>query len=138
MFRRDMGLTQSSVVVFSQDFTRSENVRLLVATGSTLTWIPEETALRLGIRPVGIAQFQTADNRSLERPVADAPIECLGIRGTARIAFARPGDANVLGVTALEALGLAADPVRRGLRRVDRYLALRSHAYAVRGSVISP
>ena len=138
MVRHRMGLVHATVTVFSSDYARSENVRLLVDTGSTLTWIPEDLATRLGLRPTGIAEFRTADDRSVERPIADVPIECEGVRGVVRIAFARPGDAIVLGVTALETLAFEVDPVGRRLRRVDRYLALAGRAYTPRGSVITP
>jgi len=126
MSRPPMGMVYATVTVFSPDFSRSEKVSLLVDTGSTLTWIPEEIALRAGIQATGTAEFRTADDRTVERPIADGPIECEGVRGIVRLAFARPGDANVLGVTALDTLGFEVDPVRRVLRRVDRYLALAS------------
>jgi predicted aspartyl protease len=119
-----MGIVHVRVAVFSVDYGRSESVDLLVDTGSTLTWIPEDLALRLGLRPSSVGRFEMADGRVLERPIADAPVECEGVRGTVRITFARPGDANVLGITALETLGFEVDPVRRALKRVDRYLAL--------------
>ena len=38
--------------------------------------------------------------------------------------FAGPGDASVLGVTALERLGLEVNPSTGTLRKVDAYLAL--------------
>lgn len=120
-----MGLVHASVMVFSPDYQRSEEVRVLVDTGSTLTWLPEDLLTRMGLRPSGIAGFRTADDRTVERPIADVAIGCEGTRGVVRVAFARPGDANVLGVTALETLGFEVDPIARALRKVDRYLALR-------------
>src|SRR3990172_917367 len=107
MSRPPMGIVYATVTVFSPDFSRSEKVSLLVDTGSTLTWIPEEIALRAGIQATGTAEFRTADDRTVERPIADGPIECEGVRGIVR-------------------LGFEVDPVRRVLRRVDRYLALAS------------
>lgn len=138
MFRRGMGIVRANMTVVSADLQREETLEVLVDTGSTLTWIPEELAVRLSIEPTGRALFETADGRTLERPIGDALVECTNSRGFVGIVFARPGDTPVLGVTALERLGLEVDPVRRVLRKADRYLALRSARHTSRGSVICP
>ncbi len=138
MFRRTMGLVRAEVTVLSPDHSQRETLDLLVDTGSTWTWIPEDVAIRLSTEPIGRALFETADGRTLERPIGDALVECAGSRGVVGIAYGRPGDASVLGVTALERLGLEVDPVRRVLRKKDRYLVLRSAVQMSRGSVILP
>lgn len=46
-------------------------------------------------------------------------IEFAGERGYVGIVFAEPGDARVLGVTALERLGFEVDPGTQTLRRMD-------------------
>ncbi len=132
-----MGVIHAKLTVVGSNGEQTQTVEVLVDTGSTLTWIPEELAIRLSIEATGRALFETADGRTLERPVGDALVECEGSRGFVGIVFARAGDTPVLGVTALERLGLEVDPVRRVLRRTDRYLALRS-SQTSRGSVISP
>lgn len=136
--RDPMGLVHVRVTVYSPDASRSESVHVPVDTGSTLTWLPEDLLARIGLRPTGVARFRTADDRSVDRPIADVSIECEGIRGVVRIAFARPGDANVLGVTALETLGFEVDPVARSLRRVDRYLALGAPSHPWREAAQLP
>ncbi len=136
MFRRAMGVVRAKVTVYSADQEHQETLEVLVDTGSTLTWIPEDMALRLAIEPTGRALFETADGRTLERSIGDALVDCIGSRGIVGVAFARPGDRAVLGVTALERLGLEVDPVRRVLRKVDRYLVLGLGTQIARGSVI--
>lgn len=138
MFRRNMGVVRTPMRAFAPDGRRDETVELLVETGSTLTWIPEDVAVRLSIEPTGRALFETADGRILERPIGDALVDVQGSEGFVGVVFARPDDATVLGVTALERLGLEVDPVRRVLRRAGWYLALRALPQACRGSVISP
>ena len=138
MFRKTMGLVHAKLHIVGSNGEQAETIEVLVDTGSTLTWIPEELAIRLSIEATGRALIETADGRTLERPIGDALVECEGSRGFVGIVFARPGDASVLGVTALERLGLEVDPVRRVLRRADRYLALRFSRQASRGSVICP
>lgn len=125
MASRPMGIVCARVTVYSPDLSRSEKVDAIVDTGSTLTWLPEDVALRLGLRPTEMDTFRTGDGRVVERPIGDAHIECEGRRRSVTIAYARPGDACVLGVTALEAMKLEVDPVTRTLRRGREYLALR-------------
>lgn len=93
-----MGMPSVRVRIFSADRTASEEMDLVLDSGSVFTW--------------------TA------RPVGDAPVECEGRRRTVGIAFGDPGDACVLGVTALERLGFAVDPRAQRLRRLDEQAAL--------------
>ncbi len=133
-----MGIVRARLTIVGSDREQTESLEALVDTGSTLTWVPEDLAIRLSIEATGRALFETADGRTLERPIGDALVECEGSRGFVGIVFARAGDTPVVGVTALERLGLEVDPVRRVLRKVDRYLALGSAPHASRGSVICP
>ncbi len=126
MIRPTMGITHANVVLYSMDLTRKVSCDLIVDTGSTLSWVPEEIAERVGIKPTEIRMFQLADGRETDRPVGEAIMECEGIRGATRIVFARPGDGAVLGLHALEGLGLEVDPVTRTLRRTRAFLAFAS------------
>ncbi|MEM4311153.1 MAG: hypothetical protein QXX95_02050 [Nitrososphaerales archaeon] len=45
-------------------------------------------------------------------------------KATRMVVFAERGDAEVLGVYALEGLGLKVDPITRQLRKVEALLAL--------------
>jgi hypothetical protein len=53
-----------------------------------------------------------------------AVIECLGERAARVVVFAERNDMEVMGVEALEGLGLEVDPVTRQLRRSESMLAL--------------
>ena len=123
-----MGIVQTKATLYSLDYGKAEVVDLLVDTGSTLTWVPEELAAGLGIRPIGIAEFQTGDGKTIHRPIGEAPLEIAGRRLTVPIAFARPEDARVLGVTAMEILTLQVDPVTRTVRATGKYLFLKMAA----------
>ena len=131
------GIVYANITLFSPDRVRNELVRLVVDTGSVLTWIPGDTAERLGLEPQETMRFRTIDGGIVHRPIADCFVECQGVRGSIPIVFAREADARVLGVTAMERLGLEVDPQTGTLNRIDAYLALTA-AYTVRGSVISP
>ena len=123
MIQPPMGITHARVTIYSLDLTRKETCDLIVDTGATLSWVPEDLIQRLGIRPTEVRPFDLADGRRTERPVGEAVIECEGLRGATRIVFARPGDGSLLGLHALEGLGLEVDPARRTLRRTDAFLA---------------
>jgi len=121
-----MGITHAKVVLYSMDLTRQVTCDLIVDTGSTLSWVPEEIAESVGIKPSEIRVFQLADGRETDRPVGEAIMECEGLRGATRTVFARPGDGALLGLHALEGLGLEINPVTRTLRRARAFLAFAS------------
>src|SRR5213595_1166769 len=110
-----MGITHARVVLHSIDMARKEVCDLIVDTGSTLSWVPEEVAARVGIQATEVRTFRLADGRLVNRPVGEAILECEGLRGATRIVFGRPGDGSVLGLHALEGLGLEVDPGARAL-----------------------
>jgi predicted aspartyl protease len=68
--------------------------------------------------------FRAIDNRTVEREVGEAVVECLGRRATTIVVFAEERDNEVLGLHALEGLGLEVDPVTRELRESESILAL--------------
>ncbi len=69
-------------------------------------------------------RFRTIDGKIVEREIGEAVIECLGERATRIIVFAENGDAEVLGIDALEGLRLEIDPTTRQLKKVEALLAL--------------
>jgi len=119
-----LGHTFVKIKLYGSDSSKSEDVELLVDTGSTYSWIPKRTLMRLSIGPLGSWKFRTVDGRTLERDIGEAVMECLGERATRMVVFALEGDAAVLGVDALEGLRLEVDPITRQLRKIEALLAL--------------
>jgi predicted aspartyl protease len=76
------------------------------------------------IKPSTTRNFRTIDGRTLKREVGEALMEFVDERATRMVVFAEQGDANVLGVDALEGLGLEVDPVSKKLRKTEALLAL--------------
>lgn len=120
-----MGHTKARVLVRSKDPSGSREFELLVDTGSTYTWINRQALQELGIPQLSVRSFKTIDGRLLRRDVGEAIIEFANERATRMIVFGEPGDAEVLGVDALEGLGLEVDPVTRQLTKTEALLALR-------------
>ena len=99
-------------------------IELLVDTGSTYTWIKRKRLEEIGVKPIDKRRFRTIGNRIIEREVGEVIIECLGKRATTVVVFAEEKDNEVLGLHALEGLGLEVDPVTRQLREAEAILAL--------------
>jgi predicted aspartyl protease len=81
----------------------------LVDTGSEFTWVPREVLEELGIVAEHVEPFQTADGRTLERPVGWGAITVGSRSAPDLVVFAEPGDVVLLGAHALEGLNLRVD-----------------------------
>src|SRR4051794_17138144 len=70
---------------------------VMVDTGSEYNWIPSTVLTDLGIVPIRIDRFETADGRILERPISFAMIYAGGRSAAAAVVFAAEGDLVLLG-----------------------------------------
>lgn len=120
-----MGHTVAKVKIYNpHDESKSSGLELLVDTGSTYTWIAHSKLKKLGIEPVERVKFRTIDNRTVERYISEAVVECGGKKATTIMVFAEESDNEVFGLHALEGLRLEVDPVTKQLREVEAVLAL--------------
>ena len=120
-----MGHTVVRVRVYNpHDLSKSIELELLVDTGSTYTWIKGGRLEKLDIKPMGKRRFKTIDNRIIVREVGEASVECLGRRATTIVVFGEENDNEVLGLHALEGLGLEVDPITKQLKESEAILAL--------------
>lgn len=101
----------------------SEKVGLLVDTGSTYSWVSRAVLEKLGVEPKGKKVFKTIDDRHIEREIGEAVIEIMGEKATTVVVFADEGT-QVLGVHALEGLGLEVDPSIGTLKKSEALLAV--------------
>lgn len=121
----DLGHTIARVKIFNpHDPSRFIELELLVDTGSTYTWVRRGRLEALGVKPMGRRRFKSIEGRIIERDVGEAIIECLERRATTVVVFAENNDYEVLGLHALEGLGLEVDPITKQLREVEAILAL--------------
>jgi predicted aspartyl protease len=107
-----------------EDLSRRLELELLVDTGSTYTWVKRARLEGLGLKPTTKWRFRTIEGRIVEREIGEAVAECLGERATTVVIFAEEGDAEVLGVHAMEGLRLEVDPATGQLRKAEALLAL--------------
>lgn len=94
---------------------RTVDVSLLVDTGATLSWVPRNVIEDLGVEAESHFAFTVADGREMIRPVGPVKMTIEGRSLTLPVAFCEPGEEAVLGVTALEVLGFAVDPLEMKL-----------------------
>lgn len=97
-------------------------MELLADTGSIYTIIRRKRLEELGIKSRGKRRFKTADGRVIEREVGAAEIEILGQSAYSVVVFGEGSDAEVLGVTSLEELGLQVDPTTGELKPLELLL----------------
>ena len=70
----DMGIFRTTVGVSSLANTelRRDLHDVMVDTGSEYNWVPSDVLVDLGVAPVRVDRFETADGRILEREVGFA------------------------------------------------------------------
>lgn len=98
----------------------SRRLRLLVDTGASLSFIPRNILEELGVAPVDVEPFELGDGRIVERQVGPAIVRYQGKEAGTQVVFAEPGDGPVLGVNALEELGLQLNPRSGRLEKARR------------------
>ena len=113
----EMGIFRTTVGVASlaASGAQASVANVMVDTGSEYTWLPEELLARLGVAPVRIDRFQTADGRILDRSVGFAMLYAAGRSAPSIVVFAGLGDLVLLGAHGLEGLNLRVDLVRKEL-----------------------
>ena len=112
-----MGIFRTTIEIASlhEPEARRTLTDVMVDTGSEYNWAPAELLRELGVQPVRVDRFETADGRILERDVGFALFFAAGRSSPAIAVFANPGDMILLGAHGLEGMNLRVDLVRREL-----------------------
>jgi predicted aspartyl protease len=113
----DMGILRTTIEVAALDRPEAHATLydVMVDTGSEYSWLPAELLAELGIVPVRIDRFKTADGRMMDRAVGFGMISAGGRTAPTVVGFAGPDDMLLLGAHALEGLNLRVDLVLREL-----------------------
>ncbi len=115
-----LGLTRVTVTLAGTVASRkSARADLIVDTGSILTWVKRVRLGRAGVKPRWEKEFRTIEGRVIRRATGPAVVRYDGSEAAVEVVFAEGGDAEVLGVTALESLGYQVDPVTKRLNRTS-------------------
>ena len=117
-----MGTFSVAIQIGNQETGEFLQLEALVDTESTYTLLPPEMLNRLGIESIDQREFELADQRSVRHDVGEARLRLNGSELTVLVVFAPDGTSPLLGATALELFGLAADPVNQRLIPVPALL----------------
>jgi clan AA aspartic protease len=90
----------------------------LVDTGATDSLVPSNELEAIGIRKEGRMSYELADGTVKEYSFGLARIEFMGETTAGRVIFGDVGAEPLLGVTALESVGIMVDPANKTLKRL--------------------
>ncbi len=98
--------------------TGTYEAEFLVDTGATDSLVPAAKLREIGVQPVGTMVYELADGTTHEYPFGLVQIVFMGEITAGRVIFG-PDDAEpLLGVTALESVGITVDPATQTLKRL--------------------
>ncbi len=111
-----MGLKVEVTLINRSNPRKLTKSELIVDTGSILTWVSSARLEQVGVKPRRKKEFRTIEGRAIQRDTGPAIVRFDGSEADIKVVFAHKGDAEALGVTALESLGYQVDPVSNKLR----------------------
>ena len=100
----------------------SKEVELIADTGAIYTVVSKKVLEELGIRKRGKRKFKLANGRVIEREVGIIEIEVKKTVAYTTVVFGEESDTQVLGITALEELGMQVDPITGELKPMELLL----------------
>ena len=90
----------------------------LVDTGATDCMVPRQHLESIGMKPEGYRIYELADGSEVRMGVTVARVEFMGEFVGATVIFGEPHTEPILGVTALESVGIEIDPRNQTLKRL--------------------
>ena len=114
-----MGATHVTVTIRNPaEPARTWEALFLVDTGATDCLVPRPRLEGIGLRPKGQRVYELADGREITLDITTADIEFMGEIVGGTIIFGESGTEPLLGVTALESVGIEVDPTNQRLKRL--------------------
>ena len=114
-----MGATHVTVTIRNPAAPeRAWEALFLVDTGATDSLVPRPHLEAIGLKPRGRRVYELADGREIAVDVTVAEIEFMGETVGGTVLFGEPDAEPLLGVTALESVGIEVDPVNQRLKRL--------------------
>jgi clan AA aspartic protease len=114
-----MGVTQVTVAVSNPgNPERRWEGLFLVDTGSIDCLVPGKHLREIGIEPKGKRAYELADGTEVVLDIAVAQVEFMGEVVGATVIFGKDDAEPILGVTALESVGIEVDPQNQRLKRL--------------------
>jgi clan AA aspartic protease len=114
-----MGTTHVTVTV--RNPAKPENTwdgLFLVDTGSMDCLVPGKHLTAIGLQPRGKRSYELADGTEIRLDITTAEIEFMGDIVGSTVIFGPDNAEPILGVTALESVGIEVDPRNQRLKRL--------------------
>lgn len=130
-----MGMTHVNVTIRNPaNLTQKWEGKFLVDTGAIDSLVPRSQLEAIGISPNGQRAYELADGSKTKLDIAGAQLEFMGEFTHGDVIFA-PDDAEpLLGMTALESVGIEIDPRNQRLKKLPSVRLKRSYRQAFLGS----
>ena len=114
-----MGATHVTVTIRNPaEPERAWEGLFLVDTGATDSLVPRPHLEAIGLQPEGSRTYELADGSEIKLDITVARIEFMGEFTGGAIIFGAADAEPLLGVTALESVGIEVDPVNQRLKRL--------------------
>ena len=114
-----MGATHVTVTIRNPaEPDRTWEALFLVDTGATDCLVPRPGLEAIGLQPRGQRVYELADGREMTADITVAEIEFMGEIVGGTIIFGDADAEPLLGVTALESVGIEVDPLNQRLKRL--------------------
>ena len=114
-----MGATHVTVTIRNPaEPERAWEGLFLVDTGATDSLVPRPHLEAIGLRPKGRRVYELANGDELKMEITTADIEFMGEIVGGTVLFGEPDTEPLLGVTALESVGIEVDPSNQRLKRL--------------------
>jgi len=102
----------------SQKSRKKYEADFLVDTGATDSLAPGKALRKAGFEPVGKMTYELADGSMIEYEFGHAVIEFMGDITSGRVILGPDNAEPLLGVTALESVGIMFDPASQKFKRL--------------------
>ena len=112
------GVTANVIVSNPANRNRRWEGQFLVDTGATDSLVPRQHLEAIGIRPEGQRTYVLADGTEIRMDIAVARIELMREIAGGTVLFGNERAEPLLGVTALESLGIEIDPLNQQLKKL--------------------
>ena len=114
-----MGATHVTVTIRNPaEPHRTWEELFLVDTGATDSLVPRPHLEAIGLSPRGQRVYELADGSEIKMDITVAEIEFMGEIVGGTIVFGEANAEPLLGVTALESVGIEVDPLNQRLKRL--------------------
>ena len=113
-----MGLTHVAVRLFNSHSQDTYEADFLVDTGATDSMVPACELVRIGIKPNHKKTYELANGELAKYDVGYAEFSFMDETIVSRVIFGPDNAEPILGVLALEAVGVVVDPTSQKLKKL--------------------